>query len=129
MLWEKVAANGFVTAPAEYIANAMNFYTKSIPTPIIFIICSDDHKWVKNNTVHWKFNNIFMSNYTDPIVDLAILTMCDHTIITSGSFGWWAGWLAGGMVVYFKGFPKPHTKLGNRFNHSDYYPPNWIGML
>jgi galactoside 2-L-fucosyltransferase 1/2 len=84
---------------------------------------------VKQTSVNWKFKYIFLSTYTDPNIDLAILTMCDHTIITSGSFGWWAGWLAGGMVVYYKGFPKPNTSMGNCLNHSDYYLPNWIPML
>jgi galactoside 2-L-fucosyltransferase 1/2 len=54
--------------------------------------------------------------------------MCDHSIITSGTYSWWAGWLAGGMVVYYKNFLRPNTTIGNEYNDSDYYPPDWIGM-
>ena len=31
---------------------------------------------------------------------MAILAACNHTIITAGSYGFWAGYLAGGTVVY-----------------------------
>jgi galactoside 2-L-fucosyltransferase 1/2 len=34
------------------------------------------------------------------------LSMCNHTIITVGSFGWWSAWLANGTTVYFKDVAK-----------------------
>jgi galactoside 2-L-fucosyltransferase 1/2 len=128
MTLERFTRVGFATAPESYISTAMKFYTKKFSNSVIFIICSNDRTWVRENIIRWNFKYIFVSNNKDPMVDLAILSMCDHSIITSGTFGWWGGWLAGGMVVYYKGFPAPNTSLSTRIHHSDYYPPNWIGM-
>ena len=71
-----------------------------------------------------------VSMYHEAIVDLAILTLCKHTIITSGTFGWWAGWLSEGEVVYWKGFPKPGSKNEKEILFRGvYYPPHWIGIV
>jgi galactoside 2-L-fucosyltransferase 1/2 len=128
MLTEKLISMGFVTASDKYIRNSMKFYENLFSNSVIFIICSDDHRWVGEHISRWNFKYIFMSNYTDPMIDLAILSMCNHSIITSGTFSWWAGWLAGGMVVYYEKFPNPDSYIGKMYNHADYYPPNWIGM-
>ena len=72
---------------------------------------------------------MIFSLFTDPIVDISILSLCNHTIITSGSFGWSGAWLANGTVVYLRDFPKPGSELyKNFFINNGYYLPNWIGM-
>ena len=63
-------------------------------------------------------------------VDLAVLSRCNHTIMTVGTFGWWAAWLASGQVVYYANFPRPNSPLATEFSKSkaDYFPPNWVGL-
>ena len=56
------------------------------------------------------------------------MKICYDTVITSGSYGWWAGWLTGGKVVYYKLFPTPGSHLYSLFNTTDYYPATWIPM-
>ena len=58
--------------------------------------------------------------------DLAVLSMCDHMIVSAGTFGWWAAWLANGTTVYFDNWPRNGTTLDNMFDRRDYYPRHWI---
>ena len=37
-------------------------------------------------------------------VDLAVLALCNHTIVDYGTFGLWAGLLAGGKIVLPSGY-------------------------
>ena len=94
---------------------------------LMFIVCSDDMAWAKE---HFTFSSrpiVYSENKTDA-VDLAILTKCDHMIMTTGTFGWWAAWLAGGHVVYYSQYPRKHSRLERTFSKdkTDYFPPEWI---
>jgi galactoside 2-L-fucosyltransferase 1/2 len=60
--------------------------------------------------------------------DMAILSKCNHTIMTVGTFGWWAGFLAGGITVYFKDFPAVGSELSLGFDAGDYFLPEWVGL-
>jgi len=60
--------------------------------------------------------------------DLAILSQCNHTIMTVGTYGWWAGYLAGGITVYYKNFPAEGSSFYRIFSKDDFFPPHWIGL-
>ena len=60
--------------------------------------------------------------------DLALLSYCNHTIMTVGTFGWWAGYLAGGITVYYKEFPAPGGNLERWFSRDDFFPSEWVGL-
>lgn len=115
---------GFSVAPLSYIHKAMDFFRNS-SSSIGFIILSDDLLWCKK---HLQGNDTVFSPFTSPGLDLALFKLCDHAIVTSGSFGWWGAWITGGTTIYYSGYPQKGTKLGERINQSDYYPNNWIGM-
>ena len=116
---------GRVVADAKYITKAMNYYRNRINNAY-FVVCSDDMKWCKKSI---NGSDVVYSNFTAPILDMAILSLCDHIIITAGSFGWWGGWLSAGTVVYLSDFPRPGSWLDNNGTFREtYYPPDWIGM-
>lgn len=121
--------SGYNIAPVTYIENAMRYY-KTRFHRVIFVVCSDDIRWVI-----WQFgryqkllNLVFI--HRKPEVDLAVLGMCNHTVMTTGTFGWWAGWLAGGTTVYYKHYVKETSALRSQFSadFSDYFYPGWIPM-
>ncbi|KAL3871031.1 hypothetical protein ACJMK2_039055 [Sinanodonta woodiana] len=116
---------GYTTAPLSYINKSMNYFRDRY-NDTFFIICSDDITWCKENIR--GNNDTAFSNFNNPGTVMAMLSFCDHVIITSGTFGWWAAWLAGGEVVYFKGFPRPGSNIDKGMSREDYYPPQWIGM-
>ena len=81
--------------------------------------------WCSKNI---KGNNIFLSPFHDPGIDLALASLCDHMIITVGTYGWWAGWLSGGQVIYYADYPIPGSKIDREFSKEDYYPADWIPL-
>ncbi|CAH1793053.1 unnamed protein product [Owenia fusiformis] len=116
---------GFVVAPKQYFENAMKYF-KSKLKQVHFVVCTDDIKWAQNNI---PSPNITFSTGHSPGVDLAILSHCDHVIMSVGSFSWWAAWLSGGEVVYYDGWPKPNSSFAKGFEHSDYFPLHWKPMF
>ncbi|KAH3788936.1 hypothetical protein DPMN_167100 [Dreissena polymorpha] len=87
---------GFLTAPLEYIIKSMNIFLNLYSNRTVFVICSDGIKWAKDalSNVTSSYNMYFMEGNSAE-VDMAILSKCNHTIITTGTFSWWAAWLAG----------------------------------
>ena len=116
---------GYTMADGNFTRKAMDWHRRKTANAR-FVIVSDDMQWCRNNI---KGYDIVYSNFTEPIMDLAVLSLCYHTIITGGSFGWWGAWLAGGTVIYLKDFPTAGSWLEkNMPKREDYYPKNWIAM-
>jgi galactoside 2-L-fucosyltransferase 1/2 len=69
----------------------------------------------------------------DPETEFGILMGCDHMIITTGTFGWWAGYLGksgrkGEVVYYEREFQMDHATNKGKVALVDYYPPSWKPM-
>ena len=111
----------------SYYENAINYYKTKIQQPLIFIVCSDDIHWAKTSMRHLSENIVF-SDERRPAVDLAILSLCDHVIMSVGTFGWWAGYLAGGQVVYYRNQYVKGSKRYMDYNNADFIPPGWVGL-
>jgi hypothetical protein len=43
--------------------------------------------------------------------DFALLIQCNHTIMTIGTYGFWAACLAGGDTVYLANFAQPNVEF------------------
>ena len=124
------AAQGYTIATAGYLARAIEFFKRRhASSKLMFVLCTDDRLWCNKNFP--------ISDVAAPLVqparfadttDLAILTACNHTIMTIGSFGWWAAWLAGGTTVYYSDYPRPNSSIAANFVPTDYFLPDWIGM-
>jgi galactoside 2-L-fucosyltransferase 1/2 len=95
----------------------MNYYRKKYLN-CRFIIASDDKDYVKknlgNNSDVFITPSTFFSGH-----DLAALALCEHTIITAGTYGWWAAWLAGGDAVHDLNYPVPFQNCVKEH----YFPP------
>ncbi|XP_041361708.1 galactoside alpha-(1,2)-fucosyltransferase 2-like [Gigantopelta aegis] len=117
---------GYPLASKEYIVKAMEYYTNKF-SKVIFLICSDSIDWVKSN---FNSSNMFYSVGNSPEVDMCILSSCNHSIMTVGTFGWWASFLAGGETVHYKHLARKGSKLRREYSsdYKDYFYPGWIGM-
>jgi len=71
--------------PKEYYQKAME-----LMGDVNFIFVSDDMNWVKQN---FKGDNIFYSDYTEELLDLTLMSICDNNIISNSSFSWWGAFL------------------------------------
>lgn len=119
---------GYTTASSEYITDAMQYFGRRFRrSKLLFLLCSDDFEWCEKNVKEVSGPIARLKNASD-VTHLAALSLCNHTIITVGSFGWWGAWLAGGETVYYKNFPRPTSPLSTDFYAKDYYYPGWLGM-
>jgi len=121
---------GYTVADATYFSHAMRYYAKKFER-VVFVVCSDDMSWSTSNVKSTLSNSVVVfSQFStlSPEFDLALLSHCNHSIISVGSFGWWAAWLAGGETVYYRDFPRPGSSLRDNFRMGDYYLPRWIAM-
>lgn len=119
---KQVRARGTVAAPRDYFSHAMEYFNERYKH-IIYFVASDDIAWCKRNL---NASHIVYSTLKSGMEDFAALVNCDHLIISSGTFSWWAGWLNQGEVVYYEGYP--NTTIRKEFTKDGYYPAEWTGM-
>ncbi|CAF1079584.1 unnamed protein product [Adineta steineri] len=119
-------AYGHTVSSFIYLQKAMNYFLEKY-TNVLFIVTSDEKNYCKN-----IFSNnskvIITPNKFTGEQDLAMLTVCQHTIVTSGTFGWFAAYLAGGDILYDKLSPAKNSGLERDCPPSQYYPPEFIPM-
>jgi len=122
---------GYTVATSDYFRSAMRYFAERYQH-VQFVVCSDNIAWCRGylpTTVDIGSNvNIVFSENRSPEVDLAILAYCNHTIMSVGTFSWWAAWLANGTTIYYADWPRPFSKLEYHVNKEDYFPKHWIPM-
>ena len=118
---------GYKSADLNYIYAAMHYFRHKYKN-VIFIVTSDDLQWCQQN-VNAPNNVVVYSNFKHHGLDMCLLTQCNHTITTTGAFSWWAGWLSGGTVLYYKDHPVPKSELAKEFKAVDYFPTDWLPIM
>lgn len=130
---------GYTVPPAEYFTKAISLLIERLNDDnglFQFVVCSDDIAWSRNNIhlpsslQHSNSANIVFSDswWQSQLFDLAVLSQCNHTIMSVGSFGWWAAWLANGTTIYYDNWPRPNSMLEYQVEKHDYFPPHWIPL-
>ncbi|KAK8744176.1 hypothetical protein OTU49_001035, partial [Cherax quadricarinatus] len=97
-----------------YYHRAIQYYQNKFPGKAVFIVASDDTVYAKSKLKNYK--DVIFSPGTSAIEDLAILSSCNHSIVTMGSYGFWSAYLTGGEVVY----PDVLLKKEYRFSRHTY---------
>lgn len=88
----------------------------------VFVVFSDDPEWCRQNLHGDDFSVV--STGSD-LVDMALMSRCDHHVIANSTFSWWGAWLArgAGRVV------APARWFGNKrrgfVRFSDIYCEGW----
>lgn len=99
------------------------------PGDNLFLVFSDDMRWCRRKIRHRRWA-IEYCQTDSHVLDLAIMSRCDHFIISPSSFSWWGAWLAANprkVVVA----PKPWfgPKMEPDFADSpDIAPPSWLRL-
>lgn len=78
--------------PASYYRRA----ARSFPAGANFLVFSDtpeDISWCRNHLGLADGANVSFGEGRDAILDMFALAHCDHVILSSGTFSWWAGYL------------------------------------
>lgn len=78
----------------------MNYFRNKFPTRL-FVVASDDMDWCLTHLKPVGDDIVFASNNNRGTAaeDMALLTACNHSIISYGNFGFWSAYLSGGEVI------------------------------
>ena len=109
----------------EYYINAMKYYSTSLTRPKFYIF-SDDPDWVKNNFPSgFNFEIIQHNSGENSYIDMQLMSLCEHHIISNSSFSWWGAWLNPSTA---KCTIAPKLWFQNNYNPDDLRFGNWIQM-
>ena len=129
--------------PDKYFELAMSKLEEAHGNPdnVIFVVVAseEESRWVQSQSSFasrgervvfaWPHTANDAGGGGGDALDFALLASCHHIITTTGSFGWWAGWISGGTVVYYRDqfnmtnvYHERHTVL------DDYWPEDWVGI-
>uniref|UniRef100_A0A8C5MWR2 L-Fucosyltransferase n=1 Tax=Leptobrachium leishanense TaxID=445787 RepID=A0A8C5MWR2_9ANUR len=118
-----------VIADKAYMDKAMDYFRNKYKEPI-FVITSNGLDWCKDNIDNSRGDVYFSGdgNESTPGKDFALLVTCNHTIMTIGTFGYWAGYLVGGETIYLTNFTLPDSEFLRLFHYDAAFLPEWIGI-
>ncbi|XP_075694967.1 galactoside alpha-(1,2)-fucosyltransferase 2-like [Rhinoderma darwinii] len=118
-----------VVADKGYLETAMNYFRNKYKEPI-FVVTSNGMDWCKKNIDNSKGDVYFSGdgNESTPGKDFALLVGCNHTIMTIGTFGYWASYLVGGETIYLTNFTLPESEFLKLFHYDAAFLPKWIGI-
>jgi hypothetical protein len=78
----------FIQYGKDYLKKAM----AAFPKDSLFIVCSNNPNFARKNVPEDIQNVVFIENEPD-YIDLYLLSLCKHNIISNSTFGWWGAWL------------------------------------
>ena len=107
-----------VDFPEDYYQKAYLHMVKKVQNAKLYLF-SDNLSWCSENLTF--FDKCEIINTGDDEVDFHLMTLCNHHLITIGTFGWWAATLnkhEDAIVV------APIVEYN--FYGSEYYPDNWV---
>lgn len=112
-----------------YLQQAMDWFRAKHEAPI-FVVTSNGMQWCRENINTSKGDVIFAGDGKEgsPARDFALLTQCNHTVMTIGTFGFWAAYLAGGDTVYLANFTLPDSNFLKVFKPEAAFLPEWVGI-
>ncbi|XP_058385752.1 galactoside alpha-(1,2)-fucosyltransferase 1 [Diceros bicornis minor] len=118
-----------VVGDRAYLQQAMDWFRERHEAPI-FVVTSNGMGWCRENIDTSRGDVIFAGNGQEgsPGKDFALLMQCNHTIMTIGTFGFWAAYLAGGDTVYLANFTLPDSNFLKIFKPEAAFLPEWVGI-
>ncbi|XP_071096542.1 galactoside alpha-(1,2)-fucosyltransferase 2-like [Haliotis cracherodii] len=123
---DRLVKFGYELATPAFFSHAMEYFRKKYMN-VLFVVCSLEMRWTK-----WYVagDDIIYVEGKDFAMDLAVLTSCDHTLTSVGTYSWWAGFMNRGETVYYKWPAREGSSLRKQFsaNYTDYFLPEWIGL-
>jgi hypothetical protein len=117
----------FCKLDTEYYSEALQPFLKE-KDKYHFVVFSNDIEWCKENLIEGS-----MVTFIEPgkdVVDLMMMSMCDHNIIANSSFSWWAAYKnfnVNKIVVCPQNYLKAYSPWAKAIN-KNYYPSEWISI-
>ncbi|XP_039366034.1 galactoside alpha-(1,2)-fucosyltransferase 2-like [Mauremys reevesii] len=118
-----------VVADKAYLEKAMGYFRAKYQEPV-FVVTSNGMEWCREN-IDASRGDVYFSGdgkESSPGRDFALLVHCNHTVMTIGTLGIWAGYLAGGETVYLANYTLPDSPFLEIFKPAAAFLPQWIGI-
>ncbi|KAK1329979.1 hypothetical protein QTO34_010163 [Cnephaeus nilssonii] len=118
-----------VVADRAYLQAALDRFRARHPAPV-FVVTSNGMAWCRENIDASRGDVVFAGDGVEgsPAKDFALLTQCNHTVMTIGTFGIWAAYLAGGETVYLANYTLPDSPFLKLFKPEAAFLPEWFGI-
>ncbi|XP_048185874.1 galactoside alpha-(1,2)-fucosyltransferase 2-like [Perognathus longimembris pacificus] len=118
-----------VVADRGYLQQALDWFRARFKSPV-FVVTSNGMDWCRENINASLGDVVFAGNGIEgsPGKDFALLTQCNHTIMTIGTFGIWAAYLAGGETIYLANYTLPDSPFLKVFKPKAAFLPEWMGI-
>ena len=105
----------------KYYEKALSSFNSNLPV----LIFSDDIQWCKEQEL-FKPDRFMISESNWNLIDLCLMTMCSHHIISNSTFSWWGAWLSGSNHVIAPSYWFGDTGYTASNNTEDIIPENWV---
>ncbi|XP_039101343.1 galactoside alpha-(1,2)-fucosyltransferase 2 isoform X1 [Hyaena hyaena] len=118
-----------VVADRRYLDQALDWFRTRYHSPV-FVVTSNGMAWCRENINASRGDVVFAGDGIEnsPAKDFALLIQCNHTIMTIGTFGIWAAYLAGGETIYLANYTLPDSPFLKLFKPEAAFLPEWIGI-
>ena len=127
--FKRLQERGFTTPSSTYYDKAMRFMEEVLTNKtLVYVIASNDYAWARSHLMTSRRRVEFLDETNNEALDMCVLSLCDHVIMSVGTFSWWSAWLAGGVTVYYDLWPLPDTWFHSHVSHADYFLPSWIPL-
>jgi galactoside 2-L-fucosyltransferase 1/2 len=114
---------GLVPAPESYLLRQLDEFRKKFQTAI-FLITSDDLGYCRRL---FKGDDVFVLEENTAELDMAVLSLTDHVVVSVGSYGWWIAYLSDAKsVTYYESWLNGSV-LKQQFPKGDYFLSHWTG--
>lgn len=110
----------------QYYIEALKQFKKE---DTLFVVFSDDIEYAKEVDYLKGLNVVYMENST-AIVDMYLMSRCDHNLIANSSFSFWGAYLNKNRK---KRVVCPHDYIGASapevmYMNGNWYPSDWIAL-
>ena len=115
---------GMVQPSVSFFNKSMSYFKKKFKNRVLFIVASDDLEWCHQNI---KGSDVIFtgdSGKKSREEDFSIIATCNHTIMSSGTFGWWMAFVSNGEVVAFRDWVGT-SKFKKWYLPRQRYPYRW----
>ncbi|GAV03065.1 hypothetical protein RvY_13547 [Ramazzottius varieornatus] len=113
---------GYQPASEAYLLACVSYFTRYYPN-VLFVVASNDISYCPKL---FQGSFVFIATVNPPEVDMALLTLMDHLILSVGTFGWWSAYLKDAIEIWFyKTWYKSGSGVENEYVSRDYFLPTW----
>lgn len=124
--YHPIASKAMGVCPPEYYDAAKAVIKERVEDPTYFIF-SDDPEWTKEH-MKTEFPTEYIAQGAElNYLDLELMRLCKHHILSNSTFGWWGAWLSD---HYRSGITVAPTRwlLQKTFDTSDLLPAHWVKL-